>query len=98
MPNKTHPAVDRTRSISPPSESFLGRSRSKAWARRDGQPVDVPVRQGTRIVVASLREAACTVVVPNLEKKSKSGKYFLKSGRGAGGSGVLGLSECEAAW
>jgi hypothetical protein len=37
-------------------------------------------------------------VVPNLEKKSNSGKYSLKSGRGGGGLQVLGLSECEAAW
>ena len=37
-------------------------------------------------------------VVPNLEKKSKSGKYFLKSDRGAHGFRGLGLSDCGAAW
>jgi hypothetical protein len=37
-------------------------------------------------------------VVPNLEKKSKSGKYFEKSGGGDGGFRGLGLSDCGAAW
>jgi hypothetical protein len=37
-------------------------------------------------------------VVPNLEKKSKSGKYFLKSDRGSHGFRGLGLSDCGAAW
>jgi hypothetical protein len=38
------------------------------------------------------------LVVPNLENTAKSGKYFVKNGRGDGGFRVLGLSECEVAW
>jgi hypothetical protein len=38
------------------------------------------------------------VVVPNLEKKSKSGKYFSNSGLGARGFCSLGLSDCGMAW
>ena len=43
-------------------------------------------------------EARCTPVVPNLEKKSKSGKYFAKSDRGARAFRDLELSECGSAW
>jgi hypothetical protein len=43
-------------------------------------------------------ERAVHHVVPNLEKKSKSGKFLANSGDGGGGFRLLPSTECGAAW
>jgi hypothetical protein len=54
--------------------------------------------RGRRVALPFQGDGACTVVVPNLEKKSKSGKYLSKTGRGKRGFRVLQLWTRGLAW
>jgi hypothetical protein len=73
-------------------------SRSKSIFDVAGRPsatIDLLAHGNTTVFGAT---DLVQVLVPNLEKKSKSGRYFEKSSGGDGGFRGLRLSDCRLAW